>query len=268
MSLVSENFPYQDNVKNNSIYQSLKATAPVNTCIQEFWQLNVPQGTYNYRSVPDNCVDMIINLTAPEEVFVVTPFSSVKEFEMVGPVSYFGIRFRTLAHQGLFTTPMGEWNNAANVINVDELLPEHALTVIFGGASKLMSFKSRCEFFSKALLCSPSFYQTDKRLLRFIQYCNQNISSSIVLSDAKCAKFGLSARQLRRLTSQYLGLSPIKFAKVIRFQQTLRIMRKGGSSPIWTNCYYDQSHFIREFKSMSGVTPSEFPYLSALYNTD
>ena len=132
MSLASDNFSYQDNVNNNGIYQSLKATPPVNTCVQEFWQLNVPQGTYNYRSVPDNCVDMIINLTAPEEVFVVTPFSSVKEFEMIGPVSYFGIRFHTLGSSSfIHSMPMGEWNNADNVINVDELLTrQHVLTVI------------------------------------------------------------------------------------------------------------------------------------------
>ena len=255
-------------VKNNSTYQSQKATWPVNSWVQEFWQLNVPYGNYNYRSVPDNCVDMIINLAAPEEIFVVSPFSSVKVFEMTGPISYFGIRFHTLGHQDLFSAPIGEWNNADHIINVDELLPEHALMAIHDGANKTKSFIDRCMYFTKTLLNMSSFYQPDVRLVRFIQYCHQNITSSIVLSDKQCAEFGVSARQLRRLTSQHLGLSPKSFAKVLRFQQTLRAMSNGSRSAIWMDCYYDQPHFIREFKSMSGVTPSEFKSMAVLYNTD
>ncbi|VAW89528.1 hypothetical protein MNBD_GAMMA17-646, partial [hydrothermal vent metagenome] len=34
----------------------------------------------------------------------------------------------------------------------------------------------------------------------------------------------------------------------------------------WADVYHDQSHFIHEFKSLSGLTPGQFGRLSVLYN--
>ncbi len=261
-------YPCQGLIKDSSAYLFFKPTYPLNSWVQEFWQLNIPDGKYFYRSVPDNCVDIIINLTDPEETFIVTPFSSRKTFEMEGPVSYFGIRFQTLGHQGVISTPIGFWNNNENIIDAKDILTKRMLSVLSTGSYKPMPFQSRCKYFSTILLGVLQDYEIDPRLLRYIAYCHQNIGSSINLSDKQCSEFGLSARHLRRLTSQYLGLSPREFAKVLRFQQTLRIMQKEKYSSDWGRRYYDQSHFIRDFKKMSGVTPNEFQNLSVLYNTD
>jgi len=209
---------------------------------------------------------MIVNLKFPEEAFIVTPFSTAKVFEMIGPISYFGIRFHILGHQGIISAPLGGWNDVDSVIDIDDILPKGILNTIYGGTYTPMSFKNRCEYFSKTLLGVLHPYEIDSRLMRYILYCNHN--TTIDLSDRQCSEFGVSARQLRRLTSQYLGLTPRGFAKTLRFQNTLQAINTGSSENLWLNSYCDQPHFNRDFKNMSGVTPSEFRTMSVLYNTN
>lgn len=259
-------YSLQGRVNNSNSYLTLKPASSLSNWIQEFWQLNVPDGKYFYRSVPDNCVDLIINLSFPEEIFIVSPFTSAKVFEMIGPVSYFGIRFRILGHQGIIQIPLGEWSNDDNVIS--DILPKKFLSALYNSTYQAMSFQKRCEFLSQILLDDINSFEVDRRLMRYILYCDRNITSNIDISNKQCSEFGVSARHLRRLTSQYLGLSPREFANVFRFQKTLRAMNTANCPNVWASYYYDQPHFHRDFKNMSGVTPNKFRTMSALYNTD
>ncbi|PSV27525.1 DUF6597 domain-containing transcriptional factor [Photobacterium sp. GB-56] len=258
----------QGRVNNPNYYITFKPIPPLSNWVQEFWQLNVPDGQYFYRSLPDNCVDIIINLTFPEDAFVVTPFCSAKVFEMTGPVSYFGIRFRILGHQGIIQAPLSQWSNDENVTIISDLLPKHLLSALYNNAYQAMSFQRRCEIISQILLGNIGSSEVDRRLIRFILYCDRSITSGIDLSNKQCSEFGVSARHLRRLTSQYLGLSPREFTKVFRFQKILRAMNMESFVDVWAYYYYDQPHFNREFKNISGVTPSEFRTMSALYKAD
>lgn len=259
--------PCQGIVAFENAYLTYMPTAPLSNWLQSFWQLNVPEGQYSYRSVPDNCIDLIINLAAPEDTFVVTPFSTSIVFELSGPASYFGIRFHPLGHQGIITAPIGAWGSIDNIVDPSEILPAPFLSVLLDEAQREMSFKNRCEAFSKILLNTMGGFEVDVRLMRYVKYCHQNIASCVNLSDKQCSEFGLSARQLRRLSAQYLGLTPREFAKVLRFQQVLKGLNAGASGSIWAEAFYDQPHFIRDFKSITGITPSAYRNSSVLYNT-
>jgi transcriptional regulator GlxA family with amidase domain len=76
----------------------------------------------------------------------------------------------------------------------------------------------------------------------------------------------MSARQLRRLFLEQLGLSPKHFCRVIRFRHSLpklRATERGDWTQVALECgYYDQAHFINEFREFSGYTPGEFAALS------
>jgi AraC-like DNA-binding protein len=75
------------------------------------------------------------------------------------------------------------------------------------------------------------------------------------------SRYGITSRYLQKIFLQYSGLTPKLFSKINRFQNSLRLVAKKGSTltSIGYDCgYFDQSHFIREFKSFTGFTPSAY----------
>ena len=75
-------------------------------------------------------------------------------------------------------------------------------------------------------------------------------------------KTGYSQKHLIRLFKQHIGLTPKSFLKVLRFQkaiQEIEIKKSIHWSDIAYDCgYYDQTHFIEDFKSFSGFTPTQY----------
>ena len=69
----------------------------------------------------------------------------------------------------------------------------------------------------------------------------------------------LSERQLERRFSQTVGLSPLSYMRVRRFNEAMRLMRTGGYNRLTDVAhalnFHDQSHFIREIKAFTGITP-------------
>ncbi|TWW01904.1 helix-turn-helix domain-containing protein [Chitinophaga pinensis] len=81
-------------------------------------------------------------------------------------------------------------------------------------------------------------------------------------------RHGVSTRYIQKLFIDCIGITPRRFFNIRRFNKSLTLVRKAQESltSIAYECgYYDQAHFIREFKAFSGVTPSRFlqPTLSA-----
>jgi AraC-like DNA-binding protein len=69
-----------------------------------------------------------------------------------------------------------------------------------------------------------------------------------------------SSRQCQRLFAKRFGLSPQMALCLIRFQKCLEILTGGKAAPsdiLNATTYYDQSHFIKDFKRNLGLTPFE-----------
>jgi AraC-like DNA-binding protein len=78
-------------------------------------------------------------------------------------------------------------------------------------------------------------------------------------------QIGLSDRRFIQLFSQQVGLTPKLFCRVQRFQQVLRnIASLATNSAIdWpqialTCGYFDQAHFIHDFRAFSGINPTTY----------
>lgn len=72
---------------------------------------------------------------------------------------------------------------------------------------------------------------------------------------------GVSPRHLRRMVGEQVGLRPAEYVRLARFiQATQEIVRPGPTlTQVAVACgYFDQAHFTRDFRSFSGMTPSEY----------
>jgi len=73
-------------------------------------------------------------------------------------------------------------------------------------------------------------------------------------------RIGLSHRHFAQLFHDQVGLTPKSFSRVQRFQRALRMVHRVQSihwAGIALDCgYYDQAHFIHDFQSFSGFTPT------------
>ncbi len=59
-----------------------------------------------------------------------------------------------------------------------------------------------------------------------------------------------------------VGKTPKQFIKIVRFQNILNTFSVANSVSLteiaYASGYFDQAHFIKDFKSFSGYTPKDF----------
>jgi transcriptional regulator GlxA family with amidase domain len=78
---------------------------------------------------------------------------------------------------------------------------------------------------------------------------------------------GIGRRQLERRFGDGVGVGPALLASIFRFRSVFDVIERDAARP-WTEAalaagYYDQSHFIREFRRFVGVSPTEFARTAA-----
>ena len=83
----------------------------------------------------------------------------------------------------------------------------------------------------------------------------------IISVSELCAALYISERQLERIFRQYIGLSPKYYCRIIQFNYIFQCIQNKDST--WMDIvhnagYYDQSHFIRNFKAFTGEEPSSY----------
>lgn len=93
--------------------------------------------------------------------------------------------------------------------------------------------------------------------VKFVIHSNKNYSVR-----ALAEHFNLSERQFVRKFKEYSGFTPKKYLRLVRFSEAcnqFEHINQKTLTEIAHSCgYYDQSHFIKEFKSFSGYHPRDY----------
>ena len=75
-------------------------------------------------------------------------------------------------------------------------------------------------------------------------------------------EIGISSRRFVQLFHKEVGLTPKVFCRVRRFQEVIAQIENGRGVPwvdLAVSCgYYDQAHFIHDFRNFSGLTPTQY----------
>ena len=180
------------------------------------------------------------------------------ELTSTGNVDMIVVVFQPFGARAFFNIPMSEFFNKC--ISIDDIgnnsLKELASQIEYIPDS-LSSIKLIEEYFIQQLSSFDNY--NHKRMTAAIQSINISPQIDITsLSGAAC----LSYKQFTRIFTEYIGARPKEFTRIIRFQRALYILQnnpKISLTQLAFECgYYDQPHLIKEFKTFSGCTPTEF----------
>jgi AraC-like DNA-binding protein len=90
-----------------------------------------------------------------------------------------------------------------------------------------------------------------------------NARDGLIQVGELARSLNVSNRTLERKFNNFLGFSPKKFIQLVRFQKVIETMRSNTTPGCLSDIaykfgYFDQSHYIRDFKQMSDVLPGSF----------
>lgn len=252
--------PIQPTVKqwtNGVSYIEFMPDAQLQPYIYCYWELKTTQHLalpYNYRVVADGCIDIFFDMNKPQESFVMGFCKKFTEFTLEPEFHYVGIRFFPTLFTQVYNIDAATLSNLDQPLNPISSITAEFIAEHFPNTEAISSLLD--QHFLKII--NPGTFHIDKRMydaLDLILKAGGNIN---VDSDIDT---GISSRQLRRLFEYYVGDTPKSFAKVVRFQRVLKsrstIKNTKGNTIHFDEGFYDQGHFIKDFKKYYGLTPGK-----------
>lgn len=97
-----------------------------------------------------------------------------------------------------------------------------------------------------------------------VEYCVDTMLRKVgdVSIDKLAEELSISKRQLERRFTAAVGLSPKLLARIIRFQNILQLIEnkefKSFTTVAYEGGFYDQAHFIKDFKDFTGLNPKQY----------
>lgn len=235
--------------------------------IKNYWQLKTAGNSSVARTLPTGMMSLIFHrgnrlLSVQENVFHPRAFLAGHErtfadLKYTGQIDMIAVVFRPAGVRVFFDLPMNEIHNLRLTAGD---LEDRELGVLENSLASTEGDRMCILLIEQFLL---------KRLTRFAEYNLKRIETAIglidsgqtditLLADAVC----LSRKQFNRIFSEYVGANPKEFARTIRLQRALHILEiqpQISLTALAYECgYYDQSHLIKEFKTFSGYTPTEY----------
>ncbi len=253
--------PIQPTVKTengNIVYKEIKPKPSLENHIYCFWRLSTKQQLtfpYKYRVVSDGCIDVFFNLKNPHESFVMgfchkySAFSIGKEFD------YGGIRFYPSIFPLLFGLSAKLLSDKDQPLK--NILPELANFISSKVKQDFLYSLANIDQYFESKIQNIKSPIDERYYAAFLKILEKNGH----LETENELRTGLSPRQLRRLFNYYIGTSPKSFCQVVRFQYILNAKTSDQSlkeNKIYFDVgFFDQAHFIKNFKKFYGVTPSK-----------
>ena len=117
---------------------------------------------------------------------------------------------------------------------------------------------SRADMLEKLLLANLKERQPEKLKEALVLIARAGEQNPSIETLAK--KLGMSSPTLFRLFKNNVGMNPKSYIKTHRFRNILNEVLQGQQALTriaHDNLYYDQAHFIKDFKSFSGYSPNQ-----------
>ncbi len=246
--------------KGNVVYREFSPHLSLLDFIYCYWELKTTQRLmepFRYRVVADGCIDIFFDLSLPHENFVMGFSNRYVEFPLENTFHYIGVRFLPSMFPQAFRIDASELTNRFE--NLNSVVPAASRFIAENIGPELPGDQIRNSFDQYFLkLLSGREVNADARFSQAVETILRNAGNINIETGLDT---GISPRQLRRLFRFYIGDSPKTFARVVRFQQLLQakpsLQSLKENKFFYDAGYYDQAHFIKEFRHYYGATPGQ-----------
>ena len=180
------------------------------------------------------------------------PYNLLKEGDQI----FVGIQLHACALKYLFNMPASEFTNkVSNGFFICKSLIE-----LFENIYVNNSFEAQVDFILTWLLHQIKRVKVQAAPCRIFNLFNNSENENLSFASI-CKKHNVFDRHLRLLSSAFIGLKTedfILYKKYLKSLYTLHDRTFSLTSIAYESGFYDQSHFIREFKSFTHLTPGEY----------
>lgn len=255
-------------------YQQILPNQNLRKYIKCFWVLKQTEKSIETETetiLPDGTFEIVFNLAdrfrrfyadgkteVQPHTILVGQMRQFVQIEPLGNINLFGIRFQSIGAYHFFKFPLHEITDQIQALDLVLEKSDQDLETQINESFTTNERISIIESFLTRKLADN--LQTDKPMESAVENILQNYGKVSVSKIAK--EFGISQRQLERNFRQKIGVSPKFFCRIIRLQNVLNAMQKAEIKDFpqieVSFSYYDQAHFIHEFREFAGKSPTAF----------
>ena len=178
-----------------------------------------------------------------------------------GRVDLFGVRFHEGGAYPLLGIPLAELRNALSLLDA---LDRPNLVRLADQIYATESLPARIRWLEGWLLGRLALGKERSPIIPASLTLLRQRAGELRMPDL-AREFALSQRQLERLYQSQVGMSPKQYTQLLRVEQARLALKRGYQRPAGASAelaaelgYYDQSHFIREFRAVVGMTPTAY----------
>lgn len=247
-------------------------TKKLHCIIKEFWAINDPKAidSKQEKIIPDGYPEMIFHYGDPYQSnvngtwklqskdIIAGQITNYFFLQNTGSIGMFAIKFQPWALHTLFGINSAFLTNKVENINFET----HPILIQLKNiAISQHSFSEKVVMIEEWFLKNfnlPTKTTKGEHATQLIIEAKGNISSKQLENTV-----GITQRSLERYFKSHIGLSPKFYSRIIRFAHIFSLVQKENvdwADIIYQSGFYDQSHFIKNFKEFSGEDPSKYGF--------
>ncbi|WP_349553968.1 helix-turn-helix domain-containing protein [Pseudotenacibaculum sp. MALMAid0570] len=252
------------------IYEQEFPRKELKPIIQKFWIIDsVEDATIRKEKIiPDGYPEMIFHYGDPYKINISGTWEQQSNqliagqirnhffLENIGVSRMFAIQFQPWAIKELFALEMSSITD--QVIEMPNPIKK-AMNYVNGVATSSSSFQEKVRLIEEWFLnMKVKPFNSKRDAVRYIHEKKGLIQLHELENLCKT-----SERTLERYFKSYVGLSPKFYSRIIRFSSIFRLIQEGDidwQDIVYKAGYYDQSHFIKNFKEFTGEDPSRYGF--------
>nr|WP_241159994.1 helix-turn-helix domain-containing protein [Parabacteroides sp. ZJ-118] len=227
------------------------------------------------QTIPSGCVHLVFhrgeNLNIQSKGlqpknFIRGQFSTYGCLISKGNINMIAVIFHPLGLNPFVRCSMSEiYNRYINVEDLEDIELNHLKLNISAEPVVETCLRLIEIFLIQRLVGVDCNYQRTRNAI--CQIINQPRIEVNALAENAC----LGYRQFKRVFTNYVGMSPKEYYRVVRFQRALYLLQNNPEMEFIDLAYscgfYDPSHLVKDFKEFTGCSPTQYLFSHSPYST-